>query len=54
MMSSPYCDRVVNVMEELVKFTLLTRGVSGYLVDRYSERKESGEELMRRVNQRTL
>jgi len=47
-------DRVVDVMEELVKFTLLTRGVSGYLVDRYSERKESGEELMRRVNQRAI
>ena len=28
----------------------LTRDVSPYLVDRYSERKESAEELMRRVN----
>ena len=36
-----YANRVVDVMEELVKFTLLTRGVSGYLVDRYSERKEA-------------
>jgi arsenic resistance protein ArsH len=41
MKPSAYFDRVVDVMEELVKFTLLTRSVSGYLVDRYSERKEA-------------
>jgi arsenic resistance protein ArsH len=40
MKPSAYYDRVVDVMEELVKFTLLTRDVSPYLVDRYSERKE--------------
>lgn len=31
---SPYYDWIVDVMEELVKFTLLTRGVCGYLTDR--------------------
>ncbi len=50
MKPSSYYDRVVDVMEELVKFTLLTRDVSSYLTDRYSERRESGEALMRRVN----
>ena len=51
MKPSAYYDRVVDVMEELFKFTLLTRDVAPYLVDRYSERKESAEELSRRVNQ---
>ena len=41
-------------MEELVKFTLLTRDVSHYLVDRYRERKESAEDLMKRVNQASI
>ena len=52
MKSSPYYDRIVDVMEELVKFTLLTRDRAGYLVDRYSERRESAGELSKRVNQR--
>ena len=51
---SPYLDRVVDVLEELVKFTWLTRDVSPYLLDRYSERKESAEALMKRVNQTRL
>ena len=54
MKPSPYYDRIVDVMEELVKFTLLVRDRSDYLVDRYSERKESAEELMKRVNQRSI
>jgi len=52
MKASAYYDRVVDVMEELFKFTLLTRDVSPYLVDRYSERKESAEALERRVELR--
>ena len=54
MKPSSYYDRVVDVMEELFKFTLLTRDVSPYLVDRYSERKESAEALSNRVSQRAL
>ena len=54
MKPSSYYDRVVDVMEELMKFTLLTRDVTPYLVDRYSERKETAEQLSKRVNQRSL
>ncbi|UTV58742.1 arsenical resistance protein ArsH [Burkholderia arboris] len=54
MKPSAYFDRVVDVMEELVKFTLLTRDVGPYLVDRYSERKETAEALSQRVNQRSI
>lgn len=49
MKPSALYERVVDVTEELMKFTLLTRGVSNYLVDRYSERKESAAELAKRV-----
>ena len=54
MKPSAYYDRVVDVMEELVKFTLLTRDVAPYLVDRYSERQESAQALSKRVNQRSI
>ena len=54
MKPSSFYDRVVDVMEELYKFTLLTRGISEHLTDRYSERKESAQELSKRVNQRSL
>jgi arsenic resistance protein ArsH len=54
MKPSAYYDRMVDVMEELVKFTLLTRDSSSYLVDRYSERKESADELSKRVNQKAI
>ena len=54
MKPSSYYERVVDVMEELVKFTLLTRDAAGYLVDRYSERRENAEQLSARVNQRAI
>lgn len=50
MRPSALYDRIVDVMEELMKFTLLTRDRAAYLVDRYSERKESAEALSQRVN----
>ena len=49
MKPSPYNDRIVDVAEELVKFTLLTRGVSAHLTDRYSERKETAGNLADRL-----
>lgn len=49
MKPSSYYDRIVDVMEELVKFTLLTRDCADYLVNRYSERKESAETASKRV-----
>ena len=54
MKPSAYYDRIVDVMEELLKFTLLTRDASPWLTDRYSERRESAEALSKRVNQRSI
>ena len=54
MKPSPYYNRIVDVVEELVKFTLLTRDNNDFLVDRYSERVESAEEVSKRVNQKSL
>ncbi len=52
MKPSSYYNRVVDVMEELMKFTLLLRDRKEYFVDRYSERVETAEEQSKRVAQR--
>ena len=54
MKPSAYYNRIVDVIEELVKFTYMVRGRATALVDRYSERVESAEELLKRVNQRSI
>lgn len=54
MKPSAYYNRIVDVMEELMKFTLLLRDNTEYLVDRYSERVESAEQLSQRVNQSSI
>jgi len=54
MKPSPFYNRMVDVMEELMKFTLLTRDNKDYMLDRYSERAESAAELSKRVNQKEI
>ena len=49
MKPGPLYERVVDVCEELMKFTLLTRERVDYLVDRYSERKEQEPERLKTV-----
>ncbi|MQX07287.1 arsenical resistance protein ArsH [Sinorhizobium fredii] len=54
MRPSAFYDRVVDVCEELVKFTLLTRDGSSYLTDRYSERREDAAKLEKRVSLKSV
>lgn len=54
MKPSSYYDRVVDVCEELVKFTLINRGIAGYLTSRYSERKETAAKLEERVGLKAI
>lgn len=54
MKPSSYYDRIVDVMEELMKFTLILKDKRDYFVDRYSERKESWEEFRKRIDQRSM
>lgn len=54
MKPSPYYNRIVDVLEELMKFTLLLRDNQSLLVDRYSERVESADALSQRVNLRSI
>jgi arsenic resistance protein ArsH len=52
MTPSPFYNRMVDVMEELIRFTVLTRDIREQLVDRYSERVETAEALSKRVNKK--
>lgn len=54
MKPSPYYNRIVDVMEELMKFTLLLRDNKDHFVDRYSERVETAEQVSQRINQKSL
>lgn len=54
MLASPLYNRIVDVVEELVKFTLLTRDQNDFLLDRYSERVETAEQVSQRVKQKNI
>ena len=49
MKPSPYYDRVVDVMEELFKITLLMRGQVNYLTNRYSERQLADNDVVKKI-----
>jgi arsenic resistance protein ArsH len=49
MKPSAYYDRIVDVMEELVRFTILMRPHTAQLTDRYSERKEEAAKVEARL-----
>jgi arsenic resistance protein ArsH len=50
MKESAFRDRVVDVMEELMRFTYLTREHADFLVDRYSERKSQRNKTIEAMN----
>ena len=50
MKASGFRDRVVDVMEELMRFTYLTRDCADFLVDRYSERKTAQNKAIEAIN----
>lgn len=54
MKPSPFYNRIVDVLEELMKFTLLLKDNKDYFVDRYSERVETAEQVSQRVNQKSI
>lgn len=54
MKESSYRDRIVDVMEELMRFTYLTRDHATFLVDRYSERKEARNKAFEAMNKAEL
>ena len=54
MRPGPLYGRVVDVCEELVRFTWMVRGRSAMLTNRYSERVETAQQTSDRVNQRSI
>jgi len=54
MKPSAYYDHIKDVMEELAKFTMITRDITPYLAHRYGERRERAQELSACVNQASI